>query len=148
MDSTLFHFVNDIAGKSTILDNIMILFSRFGIFAFILSIIIFLFIKNKRSIASYGIFFIVFASLTSRALQYLIDRDRPFVVEDVSLLFEKLASPSFTRDQANLYGVFSTCLWCVHRLLLDAISEMALAHINIRITSSNISYLCRSSLSK
>ncbi|MFC5464975.1 phosphatase PAP2 family protein [Lederbergia graminis] len=111
MDSTLFHFVNDIAGKSTILDNIMILFSRFGIFAFILSIIIFLFIKNKRSIASYGIFSIVFALLTSRALKYLIDRDRPFVVEDVNLLFEKSASPSFPSDQATICGVFIACFW-------------------------------------
>ncbi|MBM7716238.1 hypothetical protein MHB50_06375 [Siminovitchia sp. FSL H7-0308] len=75
-------------------DDMMIVSSKWGIYAFILTVVLIAVFKKQRLYGGYGIIALVAALLISRILKYTANRERPFIAEDVHILFEKSAPPS------------------------------------------------------
>ncbi|MFK2825955.1 phosphatase PAP2 family protein [Bacillus sp. B190/17] len=113
MDTKLFHYINDLAGHNTFLDHMMIAFSKWGIYIFILLIFFSIFNKKQRPLGLYGVASLAAALIISRILKYTINRDRPFITEDAHLLFAKSPSPSFPSDQGVICGVFAALFWII-----------------------------------
>ena len=88
-------------------DDMMIVSSKWGICVFILSVILTAVFKKRRLYEVYGVIALVAALLISRILKYTVNRERPFIAEDVHILFEKSATPSLPSDQGIICGVFA-----------------------------------------
>ncbi|KKB40116.1 phosphatase PAP2 family protein [Bacillus thermotolerans] len=111
MDQAIFQYVNDLAGNNGFLDHFMILLSKWGIYVFIAIILVLAFSKKWRWRGFRGIGALILALIVSRLLKYAVNRDRPFITDEVNLLFEKTPSPSFPSDQAVASGVFAAFLF-------------------------------------
>lgn len=114
MNMTIFRLINNIAGKNHVLDLIMIFFSKYVPYIFMLAIV-FIFIagikKNNLSYrkAAVNTFIITTINLT---INFMIGGiyyvDRPFVHNKVNLLFPHVKDASFPSDHAT--GTMSIAL--------------------------------------
>ena len=111
MDRRIFHYINDLAGQSSFLDQIMIALSRWGIYVFIFLIFFSIFQKKRPQQGIYALLSLPAALTVSRFLKYTILLERPFLTEDMNLLFVKSPSPSFPSDQGVICGLFAVFVW-------------------------------------
>ncbi|MFL0364353.1 phosphatase PAP2 family protein [Pseudobacillus sp. 179-B 2D1 NHS] len=113
MDRSLFYYINGLARHNMLLDKIMIGLSKWRIYAFIFLILLSIFKKGRKIQVIYALLSLAAALIISRILKYIINRERPFLTEDVHLLFLKSPSPSFPSDQGVICGLFAAFVWAV-----------------------------------
>lgn len=130
MNDYIFHAINNIANKSSVLDEIMIITSKYGPYISILalgSILILGIYKKKRRPVQYAIETLII-TIISMVLSFVIGKvfyvERPFVKNKVNLLINHKSNASFPSNHAmgtmsiavglfsfdNLIGMFLTFL--------------------------------------
>lgn len=106
MNMTVFRFINNLAMKNMILDNIMIIFSKYVPFLFIaISVVVFILgIKEKHLNYRQVVFSTLFIAVVNLILSFIIGGlyyvDRPFVHHKVNLLINHTKDASFPSDHA------------------------------------------------
>lgn len=114
MNMEFFRLINDLANKNTVLDNIMIFFSKDVpyIFMAIIAVVFILGITNKNVNNRKAAFSTFVITVINLALSFIIGgiyyEDRPFVHNKVNLLFPHVADASFPSDHAT--GTMSIAL--------------------------------------
>lgn len=108
MNMTLFHWINDMAGKNPALDHLMLFLSMKGIYLFAgIPLLMYLwgFYKRQGALRASAINSVVFTGM-NLMLAYLIGTvfyiDRPFVHHKAHLLYPHVADASFLSDHATL----------------------------------------------
>ncbi len=130
MNDYIFHAINNVANKSSLLDGVMIVISKYGPYISILvlgSILILGLYKNKRRPVQYATETLII-TIISMILSFIIGKvfyvDRPFVKNKVNLLIDHKSNASFPSNHAmgtmsiavglfsfdNLIGMFLTFL--------------------------------------
>lgn len=113
-NTTFFRLINGLAFKNGILDNIMFFFSKYVPYIFMLVIVIIFItgiIKNDsryRKAAISTIIFTIINLIISFIIGNIIYIDRPFVNNDVNLLYSHKVNASFPSDHAT--GTMSIAL--------------------------------------
>lgn len=115
MDYQLFEMINQLAGQSGLVDNLMIFLSRYGYILLIGAVILLVFFPRSRSIGASGVVGVISALLVSQAVSKIIYRDRPFVVHEFEPLYEKATSSSIPSDTATIAFACSVVLWQLDR---------------------------------
>ncbi|WP_088104433.1 phosphatase PAP2 family protein [Halalkalibacter urbisdiaboli] len=115
MDLQWFRLINDFAGQSSFLDAVFVFGSSYGLSIMIAIILSLLIRKQTRGKGAFGLLALACALLINRFLKETIERSRPFVDYDVTLLIERSPSPSFPSDQALICGVFVFLIWTIAR---------------------------------
>ncbi|GAA0124971.1 undecaprenyl-diphosphatase [Clostridium sp. CTA-19] len=168
MNFKLFDLVNQLAGKSKLMDNIMIIFSKYVpiIFAIVILVLyIYGFVKkdkNTRAIAINTGVFTVLNLFLSAMIGMVYYHPRPFVSHDVNLLFPHSPNASFPSDHSTftmsialginkyskVYGVILITLSCIvgvsrlyvgHHYPLDVIGAYILVFITNYLYSKFLS---------
>lgn len=116
MDYKLFEFINGLAGKSYLMDSMMISLSKYGIYLALGIIISLLLFSSKRGLGIVGVISILVGLLTNILISALYFRDRPFVSHDVQLLLVKEPSGSFPSDSVMIMFVVAILIWQIKRL--------------------------------
>ena len=130
MNDYIFHAINNVANKSSLLDGVMIVISKYGPYISILvlgSILILGLYKKKRRPVQYATETLII-TIISMILSFIIGKvfyvDRPFVKNKVNLLIDHKSNASFPSNHAmgtmsiavglfsfdNLIGMFLTFL--------------------------------------
>jgi len=114
MNMELFRLINDLANKNTVLDGIMIFFSKYVpyIFMAVIAIVFILGITKKnsdyRKVAVNTFVITVINLVLSFIIGGIYYVDRPFVHNEVNLLFTHTKDASFPSDHAT--GTMSIAL--------------------------------------
>jgi undecaprenyl-diphosphatase len=110
LDILIFQQINNLAGRSELLDATGIFFAEYCQYIFTLALI-FIFRKNIKAI----IWAVLAGVLAKFGIAELIrsfwDRSRPFVENNVNLLFDKDPEPSFPSGHASLFFALSTVVY-------------------------------------
>lgn len=107
IDFKLFEMINQFAGKSDLLDQLVIYFSKYGVVAFCLVFVWLWFTKKgdqfqNRQLVLFAITIAIFTIGINKVLEMSFFRERPFVAHDVNLLSDKSADdPSFPSNHAG-----------------------------------------------
>jgi len=115
LDFLIFHFLNQFAKKSSFLDFVIVFFARY--FEYFLLFVLFLFlIKNfkKYYLMVSNAFLAAFFSrfVIAEILHWLYFRPRPFVENQVNLLFDyDPTKPSFPSGHAVFYFAIATVVF-------------------------------------
>ena len=119
MDYSIFQFINELAGRSGLLDNLMIAVAKYGV-ALLLLPLAYLWFKGKDgdkakqavllSLLSMGV-----ALLINQIIGHFYFRQRPFASHEVNLLVERSADPSFPSDHAAFVFGIAGVLWLKDR---------------------------------
>ncbi len=105
MDTTLFEFINGLAGHSTVVDNLFIYLTNYGPMLFVLILLAIWFSRKNKLVRREAVLFALTITFVALFFNQLIEliyfRSRPFVTGTVSLLIEKSAeSTSFPSNHA------------------------------------------------
>ncbi|MCP8617971.1 phosphatase PAP2 family protein [Salirhabdus salicampi] len=105
MNDYLFHLIHQLAGQSIWLDQIMILFSKWGFIAMIIFTIGLTVTRKWRKVGVIGIVALGVSLVVNRVLKIVFNQPRPFMEHDIEILIARSPSPSFPSDQAVICGV-------------------------------------------
>jgi len=115
-DFYIFRLINSLAGKFSWLDLIGIFFAEYLGYILVAIILLFL-LKNRKSywfLVIYGLISAIFARFGfTELIRWLWQRPRPFVENNVHLLFNDINSASFPSGHAAFFFALSTvvCLY-------------------------------------
>ena len=108
MDYTIFHFINQFAGKSGVLDSLMIALAKYGVVLMALPLLYMWFKgdESKKKVALLSLLSMAIALLINQIIGHIYFRQRPFALHEVNLLLAKSADPSFPSDHsAFVFGI-------------------------------------------
>lgn len=120
MDLIIFNFLNSFAGKSAILDKIIVFFAEYlgGILIFgALSLIVISYNRKKE----FQIFLLsIFSALVSRfffteIIRYYYPRPRPFAVLNINQIINHSTTPSFPSGHAAFYFALAFAVYLYHK---------------------------------
>ncbi len=102
MDYKIFQLVNQFAGKSGILDNLMIGLAKYGVLLMALPLLYMWFKgdESKKKVALLSLLSMAIALLINQLIGHIYFRQRPFAFHEVNLLLAKSADPSFPSDHS------------------------------------------------
>ncbi|MFA6001926.1 MAG: undecaprenyl-diphosphatase [Thermoleophilia bacterium] len=110
MDFTFFKLINQFAGRSDILDNLMIGLAKYGVLLMALPLLVLWFWgeggdKAKKA-ALLSLLSMCLALLINQVIGHLYFRPRPFAAHEVNLLLDRSTDPSFPSDHsAFVFGI-------------------------------------------
>ena len=102
MDHGLFELINQLAGKSDILDNLMIGLAKYGVVLMALPLL-YMWFKgdgDKKKVVLLSLLSMAIALLINQIIGHIYFRQRPFAFHEVNLLLAKSADPSFPSDHS------------------------------------------------
>ena len=108
MDFRIFEFFNQFAGKSSILDSLMIGFAKYGVLLMAIPLIFIWFRSGEegKKAALLSLLSMAVALLINQVIGNLYFRDRPFVFHNVHLLLDRSTDPSFPSDHTTfVFGI-------------------------------------------
>lgn len=108
MDYTIFHFINQFAGESGVLDNLMIALAKYGVVLMALPLLYMWFKgdESKKKVALLSLLSMAIALLINQIIGHIYFRQRPFALHEVNLLLSRSADPSFPSDHAAfVFGI-------------------------------------------
>lgn len=120
-DYQLFQFVNGLAGRVPFFDQLMIMYTKYGLFLFGILLIWIWFIKKEHKNENrLTVLLAITAASMALLINYLIGdiyfRPRPFSNHLVTLLVNKSLDPSFPSDHSTgVFVIAFTFLWRKHR---------------------------------
>lgn len=102
MDYTIFHFINQFAGKSGTLNDLMIGLAKYGVVLMALPLLYMRFRgdESKKKVALLSLLSLAIALLVNQVVGHIYFRERPFAFHEVNLLLAKSADPSFPSDHS------------------------------------------------
>lgn len=117
MDYTIFQLINQFAGKSGILDNVMIGLAKYGVvlMAFPLLYMWFRGDESKKKVALLSLLSMVVALLINQVIGHIYFRQRPFVFHEVNLLLDRSTDPSFPSDHSAFVFAIASLIWLKDR---------------------------------
>ncbi|MBS4179231.1 phosphatase PAP2 family protein [Lederbergia citrea] len=143
LDYKIFEMVNRYAGQSNLLDQIVILFSKFGPILFGMVFIWLWFSKSgnkyqNRQIVLYALTITIIALGANKIIEMLYFRPRPFVTHAVNLLSDKSSlDPSFpSNHSAGSFALAFALFWKRRKIgivLLVVAVFMALSRLYIGV---------------
>ena len=114
LDSYIFHYINQFAGKNICLDSTAIFFAKYFEYLLILILLLFL-LKNFKKywpmiVQALG------AAILARLvivniIRWIWYRPRPFIENHINLLIDKLNQASFPSGHAAFYFAISTIVY-------------------------------------
>ncbi|AXH99357.1 phosphatase PAP2 family protein [Sporosarcina sp. PTS2304] len=118
LDFKVFELINQFAGHNYVVDQLVVLFTKFGPLAFGLVFIWLWFTKHgnrleNRKIVLFAFTIAVFTIGIDKVLELSFFRERPFVNHDVTLLVDKLdTDPSFPSNHtAGSFALAIALFW-------------------------------------
>jgi len=143
IDESVFHFINNLAGKWTALDSVVIWANRWGIAAFSL-ILVYYFFKNSKIFWTVGLSALLSRGILKELINFLLPRPRPFLVyEHVHILtvqtnlIDGLSSPAFPSGHAAYLFAIAFAIFYINRklgwLLLVAAAFLSVARIYLGV---------------
>ncbi|MHB8858513.1 MAG: undecaprenyl-diphosphatase [Thermoleophilia bacterium] len=129
MDFRIFEFINQLAGKSGILDGLMVGLAKYGVLLMAIPLLLIWFRSNEegKKAALLSLLSMAVALLINQFIGHLYFRDRPFVFHDVNLLLDKSTDPSFPSDHTTfVFGIAWLLLFKNRRIGALAIGLAAL----------------------
>lgn len=114
MDQSIFHFINGLAGKNSFFDGLGIFLGEYLGYVLVALVLIIFWKRWKKA------FFIALSGLLAKfglveAIRLFWQRPRPFLAEDVNLLIEKSADPSFPSGHAAFFFAISTAVFLYNK---------------------------------
>lgn len=120
MDLIIFNFLNSIAGKSWVLDKIIVFFAEYlgGILIFGAFFLVVISYNTKREIQIFLLS--IFSALISRfffteIIRFFYQRQRPFVVLNVNQIINHSATPSFPSGHTAFYFALAFTVYLYHK---------------------------------
>ena len=108
MDFTIFQAINDFAGRSGILDNLMLGLAKYGVVLMALPLL-YMWFKgddSSKKAALLSLLSMAAALLINQVIGHFYFRPRPFAAHEVNLLVERSPDPSFPSDHsAFVFGI-------------------------------------------
>lgn len=119
MDYQTFHFINQFAGQSGILDSLMIGLAKYGVILMALPLLS-LWFRGKvadeaKKAALLSLLSMAIALLINQIIGHLYFRQRPFAFHEVNLLLNKSSDPSFPSDHSAFVFAIATMIWLKDR---------------------------------
>jgi len=118
LDYTLFQWINNLAGHVSWLDQIMVIYSKYGPILFgIVLMGIWFSTKDRdstenRKAVIYAVLATLIALFVNQIIGHIYFRPRPFSAHIVTLLLDKSLDPSFPSDHATGgFALALTILW-------------------------------------
>lgn len=105
MNEQVFFAINSLAGKSAVLDGLMIFASRFSLPIIFFATLIFLARTGRQALIAFLVT-VILVAFFDRLINFLWPQDRPFVENTVNLLTTHAPDPSFP----SLHAAFSSAL--------------------------------------
>lgn len=108
MDYRIFQIVNQFAGKSGVLDNLMIVLAKYGVLLMALPLLYMWFRgdEDKKKVVLLSLLSMAIALLVNQIIGHIYFRQRPFAFHEVNLFLAKSADPSFPSDHsAFVFGI-------------------------------------------
>ncbi len=108
MDFRIFELINQFAGKSGILDILMIGLAKYGVLLMTIPLLLIWFRSDEegKKAALLSLLSMAVALLINQVIGHLYFRDRPFVFHDVNLLLDRSTDPSFPSDHTTfVFGI-------------------------------------------
>jgi undecaprenyl-diphosphatase len=128
---TLFHIINDLAGKNSVLDTTMIFAAKYLIYIFCIYLAYTWFAKNKYRQEA---LFAGYAAILGLGINFIITlfyfHPRPFMLPTGTLLIEHVAESSFPSDHATIMFSVSLMLLTSRDLRLSGAIFFILAFIS------------------
>ncbi|MCL4310608.1 MAG: undecaprenyl-diphosphatase [Actinomycetota bacterium] len=117
MDYQVFQLINQFAGKSGILDSIMIDLAKYGVLLMALPLLYMWFRRDDsaKKVALLSLLSMGIALLINQIIGHIYFRQRPFAVHDVTLLLSKSTDPSFPSDHSAFVFGIAWLLWMKDR---------------------------------
>ncbi|HEY5600894.1 MAG TPA: phosphatase PAP2 family protein [Patescibacteria group bacterium] len=117
MNNQIFEFINSLAGRSSSLDSLMILFANDLLYVVIfLSFILAISLKRRQGLLNI-LFTLVIAAIGSVAFKFLFNFQRPFLNQDVNLLITTPSNPSFPSFDTAIAFAAASVIFLYQRLL-------------------------------
>lgn len=110
LNENLFYFLNNLAGRHFFLDLLIIFGARYLIVFLIFASAILLYRISKQAILTLLIS-LVLAVIIGQLFKFFFQLPRPFIVNDVRLLFYPPSSSTFPSDHAFLASVAASSLF-------------------------------------
>ncbi|MFC0472697.1 undecaprenyl-diphosphatase [Halalkalibacter kiskunsagensis] len=117
MDYKLFREVNQLAGRNSLLDILMIFFSNKVRYIFIFVLILMLFQNSHRKVALSAIKSAVFTLFINRLIRLVYFKPRPFVKHRVGILIPSKTDSSFPSKHTLLVFAIATSIFLRERIL-------------------------------
>lgn len=118
LDFRLFEFVNQFAGRNDLIDQFVLLFSKYGPLLFGFLFVWIWFSKKgdrleNRTFVLLALTIVLLTLCTNKVLEYSFFRERPFVHHSVTLLIEKsIDDPSFPSNHAaGAFAIAFAIFW-------------------------------------
>lgn len=117
MDYAIFRLINQFAGRSGILDNVMIGLAKYGVvlMAFPLLYMWFRGDESKKKVALLSLLSMAVALLINQVIGHIYFRQRPFALHEVNLLFDRSTDPSFPSDHSAIVFAIASLIWLKDR---------------------------------
>lgn len=133
MDFRIFEIFNQFAGKSGILDSLMIGLAKYGVLLMAIPLLLIWFRSDEegKKAALLSLLSMAVALLINQLIGHLHFRDRPFVFHDVNLLLDRSTDPSFPSDHTTfVFGIAWLLLFQNRRIGALAIGLATLVGIS------------------
>jgi len=119
LDSYLFNFINQSAGKWAWLDYIAMFFAKYFEYFLLLALLLFLVVNFKKywHMAAEAVVAAVFTRfILAEIIRWLWFRPRPFIVENfIPLIDQSPKESSFPSGHASFYFALSTIVYCYNK---------------------------------
>lgn len=135
MDYDVFQLINQLAGQSGILDNLMIGLAKYGVLLMALPLLVLWFWgedgdKAKKA-ALLSLLSMTVALLINQVIGHMYFRPRPFAAHEVNLLLDRSSDPSFPSDHSALvFGIAWLILLKDRRIGIFALAIAVLVGIS------------------
>ncbi|WP_332697903.1 undecaprenyl-diphosphatase [Halalkalibacter lacteus] len=117
MDYKLFRELNQLAGRNSLLDILMIFFSNKVRYIFIFVLILMLFQNSHKKVALSAITSAVFTLFINRLIRLVYFKPRPFVKNRVGILIPSKTDSSFPSKHTLLVFAIATSIFLRERIL-------------------------------
>jgi len=110
LNEKIFYLLNNLSGKNPIFDGFIIFSARYLIVFLFAFCTFFLFKTSKKAIVTF-IFALILATLVDQIFRFFLPIERPFIGQEVTLLFFPPQDPSFPSNHAFLASVAAFSLF-------------------------------------